>query len=217
MTTNRLRPLRWAACLTACALLAGCGSLLPKPVEPPTTHALQRLPLQDRTATKPLPALPSAPTLLVSTPQGAPGYDSAQMAYVPQTQQAHQLSYFARNEWIDTPARMLAPLIVATLQNDATFFAVLQAPSTAAADLQLDTAVLRLQQNFNTRPSTVTFILRASLTQNKTRRVLAWREFEHTLPAQADTPQAGVAAANLAVQAVLLDLAAFCHAAVTGR
>jgi cholesterol transport system auxiliary component len=204
----------------AAVLLAGCGSLLPAPVPAPTTYVLQRLPdvaqAQHATSTAPTTATATAtastsgPTLLVATPQAAPGYDSAQMAY---SRQALQISYFARNEWIDTPARMLAPLIVATLQSNNSFAAVLQAPSAAAADLTLDTTVLRLQQNFNTSPSTVTFTLRASVMHNKTRRVLAWREFEQTLPAKADTPQAGVLAANLAVQAVLFDLARFCRAA----
>jgi cholesterol transport system auxiliary component len=209
MNTN---PLRLAACAAALALLASCGSLLPPPVPPPATYALERIAaLQKRAAGAPKAAPASALTLLVSAPQAAPGYDSHRMAY---TQETHQLAYFARNEWIDTPARMLAPLIVATLQDELAFFAVLQAPSMALTDLQLDTTVLRLQQNFNTQPSTVTFSLRASLTHIKTRRVLAWREFEHTVPAQANTPQAGVVAANLAVQATLVDLAAFCQAAL---
>jgi cholesterol transport system auxiliary component len=124
------------------------------------------------------------------------------------------LEYFARNEWVDTPARMLGPLLVAHLQADSAYSAVVLAPSTALGDFQLDTTVLRLQQNFNTSPSTVTFTLRASVTHNKTRRVIAWREFERIVATTADTPQAGVVAANQAVQGVLTELAAFCRAAV---
>src|SRR5579862_9975175 len=47
-------------------------------------------------------------TLMVSPPQAAAGFDSQRIMYV---RHAGQLEYFAYNEWVDTPARMLAPLI----------------------------------------------------------------------------------------------------------
>ena len=59
----------------------------------------------------------------------------------------------------------------------------------------------------------VRFPLRAPLVDDKTRRVLAWREFDATVPAASDDPYGGVVAANQAVQTVLKDLAAFCAAA----
>jgi cholesterol transport system auxiliary component len=193
--------------------LAGCGSLLPTPVSAPATYALDsaRATAKTRAAASQASAPAQATTLTVSTPRAAPGYDSQRMAY---TRHPHQLEYFARNEWVDTPARMLAPLMVAALQADAAVF-VVAAPSAAASTWQLDTTVLRLQQNFNTRPSTVTLALRVSLTHNTTRRVVAWQEFEESVPTTADTPQAGVVAANRAVQLVMVELAAFCRAAIT--
>ena len=39
---------------------------------------------------------------------------------------------------------------------------------------------------------------------------MAWREFDAHAPAVTDDPYGGVLAANLAVQSVLNDLAAFC-------
>jgi cholesterol transport system auxiliary component len=198
--------------------LGGCSALLPKPVPPPATFALEAAPRTNKSNKVPVASSDSntgaarAPSLLVSNPLAAPGHDSRRMAY---TRSPYQLEYFARNEWVDTPARMLAPLIVATLQADAAFSAVMAAPSTAASDLQLDTTVLRLQQNFNTTPSTVTFTLRASVTNTKTRRVVAWYEFEENVPTLADTPQAGVVAANRAVQLVMVELTAFCRTAIS--
>jgi cholesterol transport system auxiliary component len=202
-------------CLGLLITLGGCSSLLPKPVPPPATFELEAAPPAKGSAKAPGTSTrfntgaANAPSLLVSNPLSAPGHDSHRMAY---TRSPYQLEYFARNEWVDTPARMLAPLIVAALQADAAFSAVTAAPSTAASDLQLDTTVLRLQQNFNTTPSTLTFTLRASVTHTKTRRVVAWYEFEENVPTLADTPQAGVVAANRAVQLVLVELAAFCRA-----
>ena len=46
-------------------------------------------------------------------PHAAAGYDSQHIIYV---RQPHKLEYFAHNEWVDPPARMLAPLIVAALE-----------------------------------------------------------------------------------------------------
>ena len=60
------------------------------------------------------------------------------------------------------------------------------------------------------------FTLRAYLVEDKTRRVLAWREFEAAVPAASENPYAGVVAANRAVQSVLEDLAAFCAGAARG-
>lgn len=205
---------RAGAALMVMSALCGCSSLLPRPEPAAATYALEAPPTAARPAdtARAAPRAAStarAPTLLVSTPLAAPGYDNRRMAY---TRSPHLLEYFARNEWIEPPARMLSPLIVTALQSDGAFFAVLPAPSVAASDMQLDSTLLRLQQNFNTRPSTVTFTLRASLVHTATRRVLAWREFEHSVPTQADTPQDGVVAANRAVQRVMAELALFCRA-----
>ena len=82
--------------------------------------------------------------------------------------------------------------------------------SAAAGDLRLDTEIIRLQHEFLTRPSQVRFTLRAHLVDNRTRRVLASREFEAVAPAASENPYGGVVAANRAVQTVLEDLAAFC-------
>jgi cholesterol transport system auxiliary component len=128
------------------------------------------------------------------------------MVYV---RQDHQLEYFAHNEWVDPPARMLEPLLVSAAQQTGAFAAVVLAPGAAAGDLRLNTDILRLQQNFQVHPSRVQLTLRVHLTDEKTRKVLAWQEFSADTPATSDTPPGGVAAANRAVQEVLTQLAQF--------
>jgi cholesterol transport system auxiliary component len=123
---------------------------------------------------------------------------------------ADQLEYFAHNEWIDTPARMLAPLIVAAVERSGAFRAVVQTPSPAAGEMRLDTEILRLQQEFLSAPGQVRFTLRAYLVASGTRRVIASREFEAAIPTASEDPHGGVVAANRAVQTVLENLAAFC-------
>jgi cholesterol transport system auxiliary component len=130
--------------------------------------------------------------------------------------EAHKLEYFAHSEWVDTTARMLAPLLVVAVENTAAFRAVVLTPSSAAGNLRLDTEIIWLRQKFGNPASRVRFTLRAYLVEDKTRRVLAWREFEAAVPSASDDPNGGVMAANRAVQTVLeelAELAAFCAGA----
>jgi cholesterol transport system auxiliary component len=145
--------------------------------------------------------------LIINPPHAAAGFDSPRIIYVRET---HKLEYFAHSEWVDPPARMLAPLLVAAVENTGAFRAVVLTPGAAAGDLRLDTEIIRLQHEFRTQPSRVRFTLRAYLVDDKTRRVLAWREFEAAAPAASEDPYGGVVAANRAVQTVLESLSAFC-------
>jgi len=148
-----------------------------------------------------------APTLIINPPHAAAGFDSSRIIYVRET---HKLEYFSHNEWVDTPARMLAPLIVAAVESNGTFRAVVLTPSAAAGDLRLDTEIVRLQHDFGSQPSRVRFTLRAYIVDNTTRRVLASREFDESVAAASKDPYGGVVAANRAVQTVLEQLAGFC-------
>ena len=149
----------------------------------------------------------AAPTLIVNPPHAAAGFDSQHIIYV---REPHQLEYYAHNEWVDTPARMVAPLIVAAIENSEAFRAVVLTPSSAAGDLRLDTEIVRLQHDLGSHPSHVRLTMRAYIVDNTTRRVLAWREFDEVVAAQGEHPYGGVIAANRAVQAVLEKLASFC-------
>ena len=94
---------------------------------------------------------------------------------------------------------------------------IVNPPHAAAGELRLDTEIIRLQHEFATAPSRVRFTLRATLVDEKARRVLARREFDAAIPAASDDPRGGVVAANRAVQTVLENLAAFCAEAVRDR
>ncbi|WP_313953710.1 ABC-type transport auxiliary lipoprotein family protein [Accumulibacter sp.] len=149
--------------------------------------------------------------MIVNPPRAAAGFDNQRIVYV---RAAHQLEYFAHSEWADTPARMIAPLIVEAIENSGTFGAVVLTPSAASGDLRLDTEIVRLQQEFDGVPSRVRFTLRASLVDNITRHVLAQREFDTSVAAASDDPRSGVEAANRAVHEVLESLAGFCSDSV---
>ncbi len=198
-----------AGLLSALAL-AGCSALSPSTAPPPSFYTLELA--RDGAGRAPpasagSDASPALPVLIVRPPHAGSGYDSQRIVY---QREAHKLEYFAHSEWVDTPARMLTPLLVTVLERSGAFRAVALTPSSAAGDIRLDTEVLVLQHDFTTRPSRVRFALRATLVEERTRRVLAWREFESEAPAVSEDPAGGVAAANLAVQSALASLAAFC-------
>lgn len=206
---NPARQLQVSCLLLACsamALLCGCSSLLPKPVAPPTLYTLTASAAPsaggDRT--------PDDLTLIVNAPLAAAGFASARMVYVRQTR---QIEHFAHSEWVDTPARMLAPLLVGTLARHSVARAVVADSSAASGDLRLHTELLRLQQNFESQPSRVQFSLRATLLDEASHQVLAVREFEASAAAPSDDPAGGAVAASSAAQQVLVALAGFCQQA----
>lgn len=184
------------------ALLTGCGGLLPKPAPAPARFTLDGA----RAASAARAVAADAPVLVVAVPRAAPGFDSPQMVYLRRPQ---ELQAYAFHVWVDTPAQMLAPLLVRALQDSGAFRAVLQAPSAASAALRLETDLLRLQQDFGTQPSQLRLTLRAVLIDSTTRQTIAWREFDTSVPAGSDDAPGGVAAAQAATQQVLAALARF--------
>lgn len=186
------------------AILAGCSSLLPALPPKTTFYALDNVNAKVQTAQS--GALSKKATIIINTPRAAAGFDSPHMMYV---REAHKLEYFAQNEWVDTPSRMLAPLLVSAMQKSQSFHAVVQSPSNVVSDFRLDTEIVHLQQNFETKPSTVQFKLRVYMINNETRKVIAWHEFEDTVVSKNENAAGGAEAANLAVQNVLNKVAAF--------
>lgn len=201
-------PLHGVVLLASLFLLSACGSLLPSPPPTPTFYAL------GNTTTHTLPdqaVRAVGPTLLVNVMRAAPGFDSAHIVY---TRSPQQLEHFARSEWADTPARMLAPWLVQVLSSEltrsASVGAVLLAPSSAATDFTLDSALIRLQQDFSVQPSRVRLTLRVVLLQTTTRRVLAVREFDASEATETDDPRGGVRAAQAVSARLLKEVADFC-------
>lgn len=203
---NKISVLRWRRLLgvtPALFAVCACSALFPASTPPPVFYLLDDSPR----GAPPVEAPVTAPALTINPPRAAAGFDSSRIIYV---REPHKLEYFAHSEWVDPPARMLAPLLVAAVENSGAFRAVMLAPSAAAGDLRLDTEIIRLQHEFETLPSRVRFTFRAYLIDDKTRRVLAWREFDAVVPAASADSYGGVVAANRAVQTVLENLSAFC-------
>ena len=142
----------------------------------------------------------------MSLPEAQPGYETRSIVY---TKTPLTLSYYSKSEWADTPANMLAPLIVSAMEKTGAFRAVLTAPGQTLGDLRLDTDIVRLQHEFLRRPSRVRFTLRAKLFDANTREVLATRLFEDVEQAPSENAYGGILAANTAVKRVLQKLTMF--------
>jgi cholesterol transport system auxiliary component len=143
------------------------------------------------------------PSLLVAPVMAAPGFDSSDMAYI---RHAHEIEYFAHHRWVDTPARMLEPLLVQAAEQTGVFGSVSQAGSRARADLRLDSRLLHLLQFCRLEPSELQLALRLSLVDVATGRVLGERTLSVAEPLATRTPYAGVEAANRAVERLMTDV-----------
>jgi cholesterol transport system auxiliary component len=203
MNSNGIRRMSFQALqvLVPFLLLAAC-SVLPAPkVVSQNIYVLEAGPV--------IPAAQAKRDLVlaVSVPRALPGFDTPQMAYV---QQPYELNYFVTSRWADTPARMLEPIIAQAMLQTQSFRAVVQPSGAIPADVRLDVELVRLQQDFTTRPSRVQLTLRAQLIDVRGRRLLAAQQFDEQETAASDDAYGGVAAANRLLQRVLGKLAEFC-------
>lgn len=181
-------------------VLASCSNLRPTETEPVRTYLLEAQ--VDRTVMgKPIPL-----ALTVSTPRAAPGYDTARMAFV---RQPHTLEYYAKNRWAETPARMLGPLLVRTLDQQTGFRTVTSADGMVKGDVRLDTEITLIQQEFANSQSSLHMKLRVQLVEQASFRVLATQVFDVVEAAPTNDPYGGVIAANRMLPRLLGQIADF--------
>jgi cholesterol transport system auxiliary component len=184
-------------------LLTGC-SVLPGPPPQATEQYTLEYTADPQTAAAPVSG---APILIVSAPRAHGGYDSARIAYM---EKAYGLRYYTRSRWAATPARMLAPLLADAIQETGRFQALHRPPGSVAADMRLDTELIRFHQDFTVQPSAMRVTLRAQLVDLQAGRVLATRLFDVRRVAATEDAYGGVVAANHAVQQLLQELGQFC-------
>ena len=145
------------------------------------------------------PYAKSRHSILINQPSASAGYDSKRMIYV---NKAYQLSSFANNSWMSTPANMLLPLVVQSMESSHYFNALAASPQAADTDYRLDLKILNLEQNFLQKPSQLIMTISLSLLEVNTNRILAEKTFSEHLPCPSDTPYGGVLAANQATESL---------------
>jgi cholesterol transport system auxiliary component len=187
------------------SLLPGCALL--RPVSIDTNKAMLN------------PAPPDVPqkrncgaTLLVFPPRTQPIYETTRMAYAIQ---AHQIAYFSRNEWAETPSEMLLPLLVSALQRTGCFNAVVTPPHPYSYTLALRTEIVELLQDFSAQPAVLRLSVRVQLSDDTAGRVIAGKEIAQREPMPLKTPEAGIVAANAAAAKTLQEVVSFVLAATS--
>ena len=151
----------------------------------------------------PAATLPAA-TVLVSPMRAHPGFDTSRMAYL---REPNRLEYFAHNQWVEAPARMLTPLVVQALEASSVYSAVVQASSSVPAPLRLDTELIQLAQDFSAHPSRMRLQVRAQLVDVQTQTIRAGRVFEVQAASASEDARGGVAALNHVLPEMLTQLA----------
>jgi cholesterol transport system auxiliary component len=185
-------------CLGTLALVAGCSLFAPADDAPPTALLLDQVPANvPRSVHRGL-------LLRVEQPDARPVYDTTQMAY---TLRAHQLAYYGRNQWAETPGQMLQPLLARTLQATGAFAAVRTQAGPESA-LTLHTEVTELLQDFTQEPPRARVALHVRLS-DAAGRTVAERDIAQDEAMQAKNPYAGVVAANAALARALAAVAEF--------
>lgn len=146
----------------------------------------------------------SGRTIMVSPPKVSPLYSTHNMIY---TTSPYKVAYFAKNSWADTPAQMLQPLIIQTLQSTHYYKAVVPASNYSAYDRMLNTQLMDFKQVFHGGFNVFEIRLNAQVIESRTHKILAAKAFTVRVPAPACTPEGGVIAANLATEKLLAQLA----------
>jgi ABC-type uncharacterized transport system auxiliary subunit len=159
-------------------------------------------------------ASPGALVLRVAPIASGPGYDTSRMAYV---ESSGTLEYFARHRWAEPPSAMLAPVLVAALEQSRRFAAVVDPSSRAVGDASLESELLTFRMEVDGAPR-FHVVLRASIVSAVDRRPLAAaRTFDVVEPAQEAAAPAGAAAARAVAARLAQDVAAWCTEVVTPR
>lgn len=201
--SGRVQRAAAALCASAAmALLSACGSLFAP--APPAPHFYTLDAPAPMATPAPHPATPPQEdsVLIVALPRAAAGFDTDRIVYV---LAQHRLQPYADNQWIDTPPKMLAPLISRALDRTGAFAAVLPASIPVKGRWELQSDIVRFQHEVVA--ARFRFTLRVALIETRTGAVVFTHEFDASAAVAAATPAAAVAAANAVVADVLAQLA----------
>lgn len=143
------------------------------------------------------------PNVLVGVPEPAPAYESSRMAYI---QIPHEVNYFALSQWVETPARMLTPLLVRRLEQSGIWRSVIPMPTSIRGEYRLDLTHVVLVQKFLQQPSHVRLEWRGQLVNLNDRQVIGTRNFVREEETLTEDAYGGVLAAQQAVKRLLNDL-----------
>lgn len=142
--------------------------------------------------------------LVVGLPDEQGGTNTTGIAYL---LRPHEIRYYAYNQWAESPARLLMPLMIQAAEKTNCFGTVAHAAAAVRDDFRLDSEILQWQQEFFSNPSRVRLSFRAQLVESQKRQVIAARRFELIEEAPSDDAYGAVIASNRAVNRLLGEIA----------
>jgi len=138
---------------------------------------------------------PAGPNLLIYPLKANNLYNTVRIAY---STNAFEVSYYAQNEWADTPARLLFPLVIANMENTNLFSAVVSTGSSAISDLALDAELLTLIQKYQESSSKIILSVRIQLVDLRKRSIIGSETLTIEETAPSNDPYGAVVATNVA-------------------
>lgn len=151
-------------------------------------------------------------SLRISTPASGGGLNTTRMVY---STEPNRLDYFSYHEWVAPPAKMIASLMETRLDAEGLFHFVISGAPDITTDLRLDSHLQTLQQDFRADVSSVNLSLKVSLVEVRSRNLIDSKGFSYRKTAKSADPEAGVAAANLAVEQFVVELSEFLETSIT--
>ena len=188
------------AIFTMMAALPSCSVFGPVKTEPPTTYILSA------TANVHIKKSRRQINIYVAPITANSLYDTTEIAY---STKPYQVDYYVKNQWADSPARMLRPLIIKTLQNTRYFHLVTSNSGIGIFNYILNVELVELRQVFSGNSNTIHFSMNAELISTQASKVIATKQITVTEPVSMMKPYAAVMAANRAVTRGLGILAKF--------
>lgn len=186
------------ACLTTSILSVSCVS--PVKIETPTQYFF---PYNFNIATI---KFPQNKSIMIAPMSASTPIDSLKMAYAT----SKTISYFAKNEWIASPADMLTNLISFYFRANYLYKSVVNAPFTGNTDLRLSSQLLSFQQEFNSTGSYFHLIVVVQLINSNSNTIVASKQWDIVEKCQRNNPEGGYQAARKAINRFLNELIKFC-------
>jgi len=143
-------------------------------------------------------------TLLVLRPDSNPVYNTTRIAF---TMQPYQISYYAVSHWIQTPADMLTPLLMTTMQKTNRFKTVITPPFIGHYDYTLRTQIKTMLIDYTQCVPVMRINIQAQILSANSGRIMASREFSTAAPLPQKSPYGAVIAANRGTARLLTEIA----------
>lgn len=178
-------------------LLSACSA-----IKTPVTHQYQL----NAFSSEKIAHSPSRSTLLITPTEAVNGYQTEQMQY---STEPYSLNNFVKNSWFSPPATMFYPLLIQSIQHSGYFHAISSGAYNSRTDYRLDTQLLKIQQNFMTKPSVLEFKIKVVLSHVNDNQIIASKIFSQYIPCSKDSPYGGVIAANQATKKLTHDITHF--------